>query len=342
MCLRKALSLLFAAVLLIVFLRRRLTAGTGPPLRRITTRDDSHTSERLLDDGAVVFRSESRELSRGPTNGTVLVLTIVKDGQSWGSQRSFHDYLKLISNLGVNKADLSLGLLISDANEHRDIKQILDSSNEDFRRLCIIREPETFRKMEGERRDRHNEDIQRPRRKLLARIRNYLVTTALHDEANVLWIDADMIKIPDNLLPTMIKSGHPILVPSTFIGDLYYDRNTWVGPRTEPTKEQLLRLREGDSAAFIPEQAPGNMYLDQFKDREEDFVPIDAVGGTVLFVKATLHRQGVLFPPYHVIGADWGGEGYDGVETEGLCYVAATIGAACHGMTHFDAIHSAD
>ena len=37
----------------------------------------------------------------------------------------------------------------------------------------------------------------------------------------------------------------------------------------------------------------------------KEFVEIDSVGGTMLKVSAEIFRQGINFPPYYVIGADW-------------------------------------
>ncbi|RLN96327.1 hypothetical protein BBJ28_00006757 [Nothophytophthora sp. Chile5] len=61
-------------------------------------------------------------------------------------------------------------------------------------------------------------------------------------------------------------------------------------------------------------------------------LPLDSVGGSVLYVRADVHRQGVLFPPHYVIGSEWEAEGYDGIETEGLCYIAHFLGFKCWGM----------
>jgi hypothetical protein len=66
---------------------------------------------------------------------------------------------------------------------------------------------------------------------------------------------------------------------------------------------------------------------------------LDSVGGTFLFVKAEVHRKGVLFPNGYVIGTEWGmKEGWDGIETEGLCYLARQIGYQCWGIAN-EAIH---
>ncbi|GMF14078.1 unnamed protein product [Phytophthora lilii] len=71
-----------------------------------------------------------------------------------------------------------------------------------------------------------------------------------------------------------------------------------------------------------------------------DFVPLDSVGGTMLYVRADVHRQGVVFPMHYIIGSEWDEEGYDGIETEGLCYTAHFLGFKCWGLPN-DAIFHA-
>ena len=59
------------------------------------------------------------------------------------------------------------------------------------------------------------------------------------------------------------------------------------------------------------------------------FVPIDSVGGCTTLVRADVHREGALFAPHFSVGASWGAEGGDGIESEGLCYVARAMGRSC-------------
>src|SRR5690606_28563036 len=74
-------------------------------------------------------------------------------------------------------------------------------------------------------------------------------------------------------------------------------------------------------------------------------VRLDAVGGTMLLVRAALHRDGLIFPPYrygvpsptirdrHPV---WGqGE----IETEGLAAMAADMGIQCWGLPDVEVIH---
>ena len=66
-------------------------------------------------------------------------------------------------------------------------------------------------------------------------------------------------------------------------------------------------------------------YYGSYKGQKNDPVPLDSVGGTVLWVDANLHRDGVIFPPFYLIGSEWDRNGYDGIETEGICYIAKAM-----------------
>jgi peptide chain release factor subunit 1 len=77
-------------------------------------------------------------------------------------------------------------------------------------------------------------------------------------------------------------------------------------------------------------------------------VRLDAVGGTVLLVKADLHREGLIFPPFpygvesrfirkpHPV---WdAGE----IETEGLGIMAKDMGSECWGLPDLEVVHKAE
>jgi hypothetical protein len=63
------------------------------------------------------------------------------------------------------------------------------------------------------------------------------------------------------------------------------------------------------------------------------------VGGAVLFMRAEVVRRGVVFPTQFIVGGEWDYEGYDGIETEGLCYIAQHLCYKCWGMPAMHATH---
>ncbi len=157
----------------------------------------------------------------------------------------------------------------------------------------------------------------------------------------VQWIDADIVEIPPNMLSTFVDSKRDIVVPLCLHPDGWeYDLNSWYGPRKKPTPEEREQIAQGGT--FVPDRTTETKYIKDFVDDESiEFMPLDSVGGTALFIRADVHRQGVVFPTQFLIGAEWEYEGYDGIETEGICYLAKPMGFKCWAMPHVVIMHDA-
>lgn len=162
--------------------------------------------------------------------------------------------------------------------------------------------------------------LQQARRSVLARARNHLLFRALDDEDWVLWIDVDVVDYPADILRRLLATGYDVVVPNCVKrpGGPTFDTNSWAADG-----EVTLSDRRGD----------GPMRL-------------DAVGGTMLLVRADLHRDGLVFPPFrygveslHIRARHpiWGkGE----IETEGLGAMAADMGVQCWGLPDLEIIHA--
>ncbi|KAJ3551874.1 hypothetical protein NPX13_g11252 [Xylaria arbuscula] len=78
---------------------------------------------------------------------------------------------------------------------------------------------------------------------------------------------------------------------------------------------------------------------------DDDLLHVDSVGATILYMRTHLIRQGLSFPAWNVVGTTWSHDGWSGIETEGLCYMASQIeGGGCfvlggdHHVRHADVI----
>ena len=141
---------------------------------------------------------------------------------------------------------------------------------------------------------------------------------ALNDEDWVLWIDVDVVAYPASVIETFLASGKDIVHPNCVLqyGQRSFDLNAW--------------------------RDKGRYHLDQLKNQGE-LVPLDAVGGTMLWVRADHHRNGLIFPafPYGLANPKirtrnyWKGE----IETEGLGMMAADMGIQCWGMPQLEIRH---
>ncbi|KAJ3010914.1 hypothetical protein HKX48_007132 [Thoreauomyces humboldtii] len=284
----------------------------------------------------------------------VLVATVVKDGASWGGNWMMEDHLDMLAGFDHPRENLDLSFLVSDETEfewmkvstrawlrERNIGTYSQPSHSHllFPHISILyrRFPIPSSSLTSPVPQFRNDD--RDRRSRIARSRNYLLSTTLSpDHAGVLWIDADIHRMPSTLLTKMLGSDRDIVTPLCTRGDdgPSYDLNAWSGTRRSPTVDDLretrTRMTTGEGRVWVP--GPETvMFVEELAKYGQETELVDSVGGTVLFVKADVHRQGVLFPPFYAIGTEWDAvEGWDGIETEGLCYVARTLGYRCWAM----------
>lgn len=167
--------------------------------------------------------------------------------------------------------------------------------------------------------------VQRRRREILARSRNTLLFRALRDEQWVLWMDVDVVRWPPDALTRLLACGRDIIVPHCVRADgSTFDMNTF---KLSEDAAQLDWARYLYDDILLPPVGYGRRYLGEFSGEVE----IDGVGGTMLLVRADIHRQGLVFPAYphrHYI------------ETEGLAQMAQDMGYSCWGLADLEIEHS--
>ncbi len=292
---RDRLSVLMAS-------RSRRPAGPSPS-PAVRTPETARTG---LGAGRVTGRGAER----------VLVLTPVKDAVS-----HLPRYLELLGRLDHDPSRLSLGFLEGDSRDgtHDWLAARLPELQRRYRRVTLLRHDYGFRPEEP----RWTPQIQRRRRELLARSRNRLLAGALGDEDWVLWLDADLIDHPPDLLARLLAAGRDIAVPHCVLPDgRTFDLNSF----RLTGEEDPRHLVDG---IFQPPRGAGRLYLDAFVG--EEIVPLDGVGGTALLVRADLHREGLCFPPYSHCGY---------IETEGLAMMAKDMGVTAWGLPDLRIVHA--
>lgn len=250
---------------------------------------------------------------------TVLILTPVKDAAD-----CLDGYCRRLRRLTYPHNLISLGFLESDSSDttFRDLEARMRSLRREFRRVGLWKKDFGYRLPPGT--PRWTPAIQVERRGVLARSRNHLLFHALHDETWVLWMDVDVVEYPPDLIERLLATGKQIVQPHCVLeyGGSSFDRNAW---------------REG-----------GRLHLDDLRD-EGELVELHAVGGTMLFVRADLHRDGLIFPAFLYGRAnlrirtgyrsDFGGEVAGEIETDGLGMMAYDMGYQCWGMPHLEVLH---
>lgn len=291
------------------------------------------------------------------THADVMILVSIAGEKSYGPDRSFESLYDTLKKIQTEKHTYSLGFLLS-SNEEYDhaVKFIEDNalSRKEISRIVLVQAPFLDNTFQVDDSSRQHEAIQGERRRLIARVRNFLISTALRTETYTLFIDADILRIKNakNFLSTFIDSKLDIIVPRIIKGENQdYDKNSWRGERTKPTTEQLTEMDAKHRTDYVPRDVGANMYHFDTYMRDTELlekhgndplytVPLDSVGGAILFAKSIIYKQGIVFPINYIIGATWDRyEGYDGIETEGLCYLARPAGYSCWGMPNQVAYH---
>jgi hypothetical protein len=241
----------------------------------------------------------------------VLILTPVKDAVPW-----LDGYFDNLARLTYPHRLISLGFLESDSLDgtHDVLKRRLAGISKEFRRVSLGKRDFGYHLPPGI--HRGAESIQLERRTILARSRNHLLFRALQDEDWVLWLDVDVIEYPPDLLERLLAAGKEIVQPHCVLdyGGPTFDCNGW--------------------------RDHGRLHLDDLR-AEGDLVELDAVGGTILLVRADVHRDGLIFPPFPYgqrspLARDGRGE----LETEGLGIMARDLGYRCWGLPHLEVRHA--
>lgn len=283
-----------------------LTAGTGPAWRRLL--------------GAPAAAAAA---AAGQVPPLVLVLTPMKD-----AARHWPRYRALLERLDYPAERLSLGILEGDSEDgtHALVAAELPAFARRFRSARLFKHDFDFRSD----RPRWAPEIQPRRRSVLARARNRLLSLALEDETWVLWLDADLVDYPPDLLRRLLATGKQVVVPhciSARTGGTF-DLNTF---KLAPDADTIDWSQHVHDGVLQPPPGLGRLYLDAFAGRP--VVPVDGVGGTALLVDAELHRDGLIFPvaPYRMH-----------LETEGLAMMATDMGAGCWGVPDLTIVHAPD
>lgn len=293
------------------------------------------------------------------SEGSVLIASSLGSEQSFGKDRSVKDFYIFLQTLEYDTSIVSLALYCGTESLFNTIESFFDDlvaskKSLPYARVTLLHSTSlgaNFKTSE------HKAELQRDRRRTIARARNFVVINALDSEQFILFVDADIYLVRQKkMLKFFVESKLPIIVPRVQNGDnVDYDKNSWRGSRTKPSSGQLELMDKGEwkKAAYVPKDVDGMMYhledhLELIKALPKDdkmrlpsyAVELDSVGGAILFMHSMLFRQGIIFPTINVVGTAWErDEGFDGIETEGVCYLARTMGYRCHGMPNLVAQH---
>ncbi len=248
---------------------------------------------------------------------SVLILTPMKS-----ASRFLDSYFAGLERLTYPHHSLSLGIIEGDSSDgtFEAVRRRLESSLPRFQRKVLLKKDFGFVMPEGV--PRYTAVYQAQRRAVLARARNHLLFRALRDEDWVLWLDADVIEYPADIVERLLALDRDIVHPNcvTTYGGGSFDLNAW---------------SDG-----------GRKYLSDM--RGQGIVRLESVGGTMLLIRADRHRDGLIFPPFFY-GArsrwvrdphPWDARVVGEIETEGLAIMAKDMGIQCWGLPDLEIRHS--
>ena len=188
--------------------------------------------------------------------------------------------------------------------------------------------------------ERHKMDNQKLRRASMARARNSLLFTTIGPSTSwVLWLDGDVVESPPTLIQDLASHDKPVIAPSCmqrFVNEdgkeqiRAYDFNTW---RDSDAAHELASKMSPDDVLLegYAEMATYRTLMaklartDSSRD-DRRLMPLDGVGGTALLVKAEVHRDGAMFPPFPF---------YNLIETEGFAKMAQRLGFDVWGLPDY-------
>ncbi len=251
-------------------------------------------------------------------DANILILTPVKDAEP-----HLDTYFEQLAKLTYPANRLSLGFLESDSRDGTfgRLQSMLPDLNARYANAGVWKRDYGFTIPETV--PRWAPAFQLPRRSTLAKSRNRLLFSALRDEDWVLWLDVDVCEYPADIIEQLLAMDRDIVHPHcvTEYGGKTFDRNAWC----DHGKTHMDKLRGGD-----------------------DLVRLDTVGGTMLLVRADLHRDGLIFPTFPFGAAhpairqsnEFLPPGVSGeVETEGFGIMAQAMGHQCWGMPNLEILH---
>jgi hypothetical protein len=178
-------------------------------------------------------------------DNTTIILTPLKN-----ASRHLDAYFENLNRFDFPKSKLSLGFLVgeSDDGTYEKLMTHLIPIQDQYRRITVLRkdfpeDPDIPRSGAG----RHAFEAQGPRRKLMAKSRNFLLS-ALDDEEWVVWWDVDVISFPTDIVKQMIQHDKDVLAANCYCRlsdgkDVPYDNNAW---HETPQSREWMATRDPD------------------------------------------------------------------------------------------------
>ena len=178
----------------------------------------------------------------------VLILTPLKDAAPYLTK-----YFDLLSELSYPHSLIDLAFLVSDSVDDTlavlsaELDRVQKGKDKIRFRSAQIIEKDFGSVVSSDVENRHGFAAQAPRRKAIARARNYLLYTALKPEHSwVYWRDVDVVDCPSKVLEDFMAHNKDILVPNIWFHR--YENGRDIEGKCESSPTHLLIAAPSDTA----------------------------------------------------------------------------------------------
>lgn len=264
--------------------------------------------------------------------------------------RFYPQYWENLVKLSYPHEYISLGFIIPKTKEGNAATAALQKAitktqsgpvDDRFSSITILRQDFDPPIGSQDEKERHKFENQKIRREAMARARNSLLFTTLGPAISwVLWLDSDIVETPHTLIQDLTKHNQPVLVPNCYQRFMNpdtkqmdirpYDYNSWL----DTPRSLEIASRLGPDEIMLEGYSEMPTYrtlMAHLADRSptrniNQIMELHGVGGTALMVKAQVHRDGAMFPPFPF---------YHMVETEGFAKMARRLGWKCYGLPNY-------
>ncbi|KAI9779798.1 MAG: hypothetical protein M1816_003334 [Peltula sp. TS41687] len=273
----------------------------------------------------------------------VLILTPLRD-----AARYLNKHFDLLSELTYPHDLIDLAFLVSDSTDDTlatlaaELDRIQKRKDKIPFHSAVIVEKDFGTTLEQNNvAERHGFEAQGPRRKLMGRARNFLLSTALKPEHSwVYWRDVDIVDSPRKILEDFIAHDKDVLVPNIWFHrykdnrdiEGRFDYNSWIESdkalKLAASLDKDVVLVEGYKEFDTQREYLARM--GDWRNNKDEEVELDGIGGVNILVKADVHRSGINFPCYAFENQ---------AETEGFAKMAKRAGYRVVGLPNYVVWH---
>ncbi|KAI9359045.1 hypothetical protein BD770DRAFT_320384 [Pilaira anomala] len=254
----------------------------------------------------------------------ILVLTHLQNHETY-----LDHYFELLDKSSYTNKYISIGLLVTDSTDNTLLKVYQHIGRLQNRWRNQFYSIDVYQKDFG-----FNRKIRSPT--TLARARNFLLSLTLKDYHNfVFWVDVELYSYPNTIFSDFVLMNLDVVVPNCFKkrnDNLLegYDLSNWQESDESLRYQQQLLLNQVLIKDYDNVSIGRNLLVNMITHINLDKVPLDGIGATFTMVKATIHREGAVFPPFVY---------QHELNTEGFAKIVKAMGFSVYGLPTYIIYH---